>query len=229
MLSRQSSEQCFLPYLFSITLWCGEVTTLLLLCSLARMIGQEHNKEGWKKQKPQHGPSVDVTMKTGGWKHTVTTTHRWRDMGCPPPTSGLLFVGWPLPQFSDEAAPHCQDREKWLQTETPPHSFPVFQPGLPSFHPLSSSFCNHSWFPFFEAIAFQEVDLFSSNIIKLAALVLVVVSTPPEQLQPAPSLSKLEERIVFPNFLQKASLVHVGFCKGYFHGLKLPLQLWHFL
>lgn len=33
-------------------------------------------------------------------------------------------------------------------------------------------------------ISLQEADLFSSNIIKLAALVLVVVSTPPEQLQP---------------------------------------------
>ena len=123
----------------------------------------------------------------------------------------------------------ARTEESGCKQITPPRSFPVAQPGLPSFLPLSSSFCNHSWFPFFEAISLQEVDPFSSNIIKLAALVLVVVSTPPEELQPAPSLSKLEEGIVFPNFLQKASLVHVGFCKGYFHGLKLPLQLWHFL
>ena len=38
--------------------------------------------------------------------------------------------------------------------------------------------------PCMKSISLQEADLFSSNIIKLAALVLVVVSTPPEQLQP---------------------------------------------
>lgn len=143
---------------------------------------------------------------------------------------------WPFVYRLTTALVQWQRQHHTARTEecgckqiTPPCSFPVAQPGLPSFPPLSSSFCNHSWFPFFEAISLQEVDPFSSNIIKLAALVLVVVSTPPEQLQPVPSLSKLEEGIVFPNFLQKASLVHVGFCKGYFHGLKLPLQLWHFL
>lgn len=33
----------------------AEVTTLLLLWPLASTAGQEHNKEGGKKQKPQHG------------------------------------------------------------------------------------------------------------------------------------------------------------------------------
>lgn len=125
-----------------------------------------------------------------------------------------------------EAAPHCQDRGEWLQTDS---SFLLCCSARPSF--LSPSFkfiLQAQLVSIFEATNLQEVDPVSSNIIKLAALVLVVVSTPPEQLQPAPSLSKLEEGIVFPNFLQKASLVHVGFCKGYFHGLKLPLQLWDF-
>lgn len=126
-------------------------------------------------------------------------------------------------------APYRQDRGKRQQAVNPPGSFGVAQPCFSSFLPVSSVFCSHSRFPFSEMISLQEVDPFSSKVIKPAALVLVVGSTPPEQLQPAPSLSELEEGIVFPNFLQKASLVHVGFCKGYFHGLKFPLQLWQVL
>jgi len=155
---------------------------------------------------------------------------RMKRYGASPPGSDLSFVGCLLPALVQWQRQHrtARTEESGCKQKTPPRSFPVAQPGPPSFLPLSSSFCNHSWFPFFGAIGLQEGDLFSSNIIKLAALVLVVASAP-EQLQPVPSLSKLEEGIVFPNFLQKASLVHVGFCKGYFHGLKLPLQLWHFL
>lgn len=44
-----------------------------------------------------------------------------------------------------------------------------------------------------------------------------------------PAPSELEQGVVFPDLLQKASLVHVGFCQGQFQGLELPLQLWHLL
>lgn len=73
-------------------------------------------------------------------------------------------------------APYCQDRGKGQQAVNPPGSFGVAQPCFSSFLPVSSVFCSHSWFPFSEMISLQEVDPFSSKVIKPAALVLVVGS-----------------------------------------------------
>lgn len=109
------------------------------------------------------------------------------------------------------------DRQLLLAPPLPP--FPS-----PSCKLLSHPSCLHA-----EVSRLQEAVPCSSHRIKLAAVVLVVVSIPPEHLQAAPAASELEEGIVLPDLLQQASPVQVGFCKGHLQGLQLPLQLWHFL
>lgn len=104
----------------------------------------------------------------------------------------------------------------------PPHSAPATQPDLPPPAPLPSPQAPR------EVGRLQGVGPCSSSRMQVAAVVPVEVSTP-EQLQPVPSVSELEEGVVLSDLLQQPSLVQVGFCQGHPHGLQLPLQLWHLL
>lgn len=101
------------------------------------------------------------------------------------------------------------------QSKLPLIPLPVLSarpPSLPLPSPLQS-----------QPVSVLELDLFGSQMTKPAPLVLVLVPCPQQ------CHSELEQGVVFPDLLQKASLVHVGFCQGQFHGLELPLQLWHLL
>lgn len=117
MLSHHSSKPHFLPYPFSAnsSMRCY-LTALLLLCSLARVTGQEHREEGWKKQKSQRQPPPGrragsrLSPPPRGRRATVSPhqihTFCLQTEHCPGAVAGGSTI--------------CQDRGKWQHTGNSP-------------------------------------------------------------------------------------------------------------